>query len=64
MNTLIDIFNNNLKYDKYNIAIIIDNNNNMPWFSGSDVATILGYDDTDRMIRQHVPLNIRLDFLN
>ena len=54
MNTLIDIFNNHLKYDKYNITVIIDNKN-MPWFSGSDVAKILGYEDTDRTIRQHVP---------
>lgn len=32
--------------------IIIDNE---PWFVGKDVARALGYQDTDKAIRQHVP---------
>ena len=32
--------------------IIIDNE---PWFAGKDIATALGYKDTDKAIRQHVP---------
>lgn len=51
-NTLIDIFNNLLSYNDNKIIIVIDNNN-IPWFSASDVAKILGYIERDKAIRTH-----------
>ena len=53
MNTLIDIFNNVLEY-KHNAIYIIIDDNNIPWFSGSDCAKILKYKDTDKAIRKNV----------
>ena len=37
-------------------AIVIDNE---PWFFGKDVATALGYKDTDQAIRKHVDVEDR-----
>lgn len=61
MDTLIDIFNNTLKYNKEHITIIIDNNN-MPWFSASSITKILQYSDGDDAIRRHVDKSDKTTF--
>lgn len=62
-NTMIDIFNNLLKYNKKQIIVIIDNND-VPWFSAIDVAEILGYVETDKAIRMHVRTIDKEKFIN
>lgn len=52
--TLIDIFNNILKYNDYEIIIILDDNGN-PWFSASHVAKILEYKSAKKAIQLNVP---------
>ena len=53
MQTIIDIFNNILKYDTSDIYVILDTNG-IPWFLGSACAQLLKYSDTNRAIRTHV----------
>ena len=38
----------------YNIRVFIEDNGNF-WFIGSEVASVMGYNDTDDAIRRHVP---------
>lgn len=45
-NTLIDIYNNILKYNNKIITVILDDSN-IPWFSASDVANVLNYNHRD-----------------
>ena len=52
-NTLINIYDNILNYDDHEISIIIYNNN-MPWFSGINIAKILEYNDTRHAISNNV----------
>ena len=61
MNTLIDIYNNILKYNDKKIYVIVDDND-VPWFSASNVAKILLYHDTDDAIRRHVDDNDKNTF--
>ena len=56
MNTVIDLFNNILKYGTDNIYVVIDNHGT-PWFSGADCARLLKYNDTDQAIRTHVNID-------
>ena len=59
--TLIDIFNNILKYNGHEIVIIIDDNN-VPWFYAPGVARILEYVKTDDAIRTNTKLTERKNF--
>ena len=43
---------NNTEFN-YNVSCFYDKNKNI-WFKGKDVATLLGYKDTDDAIRRHV----------
>lgn len=61
--TLIDIFNNILKYKNKEIIIIIDNDN-MPWFSAINIATILEYSDTKRAIINNVDKKDKKQFID
>lgn len=51
--TLIDIQNNILKFNGNKIIIIIDNNN-IPWFSISGLAEILGYNNIRKVVIDRV----------
>ncbi len=51
--TLIDIYNNILKYDDTEITVIVDDKN-IPWFSAISVATLLGYKNTRQSIIKNV----------
>src|SRR5947209_2124490 len=59
--TLIDIFNGVIKYDGNEIIVIIDDNN-VPWFSASNVSKILGYIEKDKAIRMHTKKHDRKQF--
>ena len=50
MNTVIDLFNNILKYGTDSIYVILDTHGS-PWFSGADCARILKYNNLDQAIR-------------
>jgi prophage antirepressor-like protein len=50
MNSIIDLYNKLLIYDKNNINFIIDNNN-IIWFKLADITTILGYKKRKYVIR-------------
>jgi len=54
--TIIDIYNNLIKYDNKEIIIIIDDSGE-PWFSGSDIGILLGYSNTRKAIIDHVSKN-------
>ena len=51
--TLIDIYQNILSYDNTNISIVIDSSN-IPWFSATNIAEILEYQNTSKAISDHV----------
>jgi len=61
--TLIDIYNNILIYDNIQIIVIIDDNN-IPWFSGVNIASILGYKNTRQSIITHVTKHDRTSYGN
>ena len=55
--TLIDIFNNIIKYNNNEIKVIVDDRDNI-WFCAKDVARLLEYADTKFAIRNNVaPVN-------
>lgn len=54
-NYLIQQFTNELLGNVRSIVI-----NNEPWFVGKDIATCLGYTDTDQAIRKHVDLEDKI----
>ncbi|AYV83097.1 MAG: BRO-N domain protein [Hyperionvirus sp.] len=53
MSNLIDLFNNILKYDDQEITVLM-NVDGEPWFSGGQIAKILGYQDTASAVSTHV----------
>jgi len=53
VNTIIDLFNNILKYDGKEIRVIIDDVG-LPWFNGSNVANILEYENGPDALKKHV----------
>jgi len=56
MDNQIQLFTNELFG---NVRSIIDSNGN-PWFVGADVASCLGYIDTDQAIRKHVDMEDKI----
>jgi prophage antirepressor-like protein len=60
---VIDIYDTILKYEGNEIMTIVDDDN-MPWFSGSQLAKILGYMDTDDAIRRHVSSEYKMSLDN
>ena len=53
MDTVIDIFNKKLIYNKNNIEFIIDTDNNI-WFKFASIAKILKYKSNKDALRVHV----------
>lgn len=51
--TLIDIFNNIIKYNDHEIIVILDDDNN-PWFSAKNIALLLEYVHTEKAITKYV----------
>lgn len=60
--TLIDIFNNIIKYNGQEIVTIIDDDN-IPWFYAPGIARILKYVKTDTAIRTNTNKSDRKKFL-
>lgn len=61
--TLIDIFNNVLKYNNEEIIFIVDDKN-VPWFSAINVANVLEYNNTRKTIIKNVVGQDRTSFDN
>ena len=59
--TLIDIYRNILSYDNTNISIVIDGSN-IPWFSATNIAKILEYQNTSKAISDHVENEDTIEF--
>ena len=63
MHTVIDIFNNLLKYGDKEICVIVDNHA-VPWFSASNVAETLGYVRPNNPISSFVSDKNKTEFEN
>jgi prophage antirepressor-like protein len=53
MNSVIDIYNNLLVYNKNNINYLIDNNNTI-WFKFISIVNILNYKSRKDTLRDHI----------
>lgn len=58
--TLIDLFNNILKYNDNDIIVVLDDNAD-PWFSAIQIAKLLGYVNTQKAVRNNVPIQYRTE---
>lgn len=61
MSGSIDIYENIIKYNGKSATIIIDDKCN-PWFSGKEMALILGYTNTKQAVIDHVNEKYKLTF--
>jgi superfamily II DNA or RNA helicase len=62
-NTIIDIYNKTLFYNKFEIKFILDTDN-LLWFKFSDIASILEYKDRNDVLKKHVDKKYRKHIKN